>query len=378
MSSDNKKKIIFFPNLDGLRFICFFLVFMVHSFVTEDANILGNFFYRFIKLFLFKGGALGVNMFFVLSGFLITYLLISEKNFTGRVNIKNFYVRRILRIWPLYFFCVFFGFVIFPIFKTMFGEIPNEPAQPFYYFLFVSNFDLMRTGGADSSMLNILWSVSIEEQFYLFWPLIVLFTPKRFLGLVIIGIILFSNLFRIYNYNVSEIEIHTFSAANDLGIGCLAAFLSFKKKDGIINFLKKSKIFYITAHLVFIIFFLLYHQVNLQSFDFIKRVLFSSSFALVIYLQCFSTVKIFALSKSKLMSKLGEYTYGLYCLHMIAILVVIKLANKFYPSYNIFFLFLVIFPLSFILSMSFAKISFKYFESYFLKLKDKFAFITKG
>lgn len=374
----NVKKTIFFPNLDGLRFICFFLVFMVHSFVTDKVEITDTLFYKFIKLFLFKGGSLGVNMFFVLSGFLITYLLISEKNMTGRVNIKNFYIRRILRIWPMYFFCVLFGFIIFPIFKTMFGEVPNETAQPIYYFLFISNFDLMRTGGADSSMLNILWSVSIEEQFYLFWPLIVFFTPKRMLGVIIFGIIIFSNVFRLYNYQINEIEIHTFSAANDLGIGCLTAFLSLCNKVWIADFIKKSKAFYILAHFVFIIFFLSYEQVNLQGWDFVKRVFFSSSFALIIYLQCFSNVKIFALSKSKSISTLGEYTYGLYCLHMIAILVVIKLFAKFYPTYNIYVLFLVIFPISYILSITIAKISFRYFESYFLKLKNKFAVITKG
>src|SRR6187402_557963 len=129
MSEAGIKKRIFFPNLDGLRFICFFFVFMVHSFVTDDVSINNNPVHIFLKQYLFAGGQLGVNMFFVLSGFLITYLLLSEKEISGKINIKNFYIRRVLRIWPLYFFCVFFGFILFPLFKSMFGEVPNETAQ---------------------------------------------------------------------------------------------------------------------------------------------------------------------------------------------------------------------------------------------------------
>ena len=84
-----QKKMIFFPNLDGIRFICFFMVFMVHSLNTDDFIINNNPLHIFVKEFLFASGNLGVNMFFVLSGFLITYLLISEKDLTGKINIKN-------------------------------------------------------------------------------------------------------------------------------------------------------------------------------------------------------------------------------------------------------------------------------------------------
>jgi peptidoglycan/LPS O-acetylase OafA/YrhL len=99
------KQKIFFPNLDGLRFICFLLVYLYHwnlncALAIENTSVRNSF------NFLFGNGNIGVNIFFVLSGFLITFLLIKEKEFSGGVHLKHFYVRRILRIWPLYFLIV--------------------------------------------------------------------------------------------------------------------------------------------------------------------------------------------------------------------------------------------------------------------------------
>src|SRR6187399_3026044 len=109
-------KKIFFPNLDGWRFLAFLGVFYYHSFSTELAHIKDDPTYKFLKGTT-RGGDLGVDFFFVLSGFLIVYLLINEKQLTGKISVKKFYIRRILRIFPLYYFCVFFGFILFPLFK---------------------------------------------------------------------------------------------------------------------------------------------------------------------------------------------------------------------------------------------------------------------
>src|SRR5690606_19427107 len=112
---------------------------------------------------LFGNGNLGVNFFFVLSGFLITYLLLIEMQLRGRINIGSFYIRRALRIWPLFYFCVAFGFIAFPFFKSMLGEIPNESANVVSYLFFLNNFDFIKNP-PDSSVLSVLWSVAIEEQ----------------------------------------------------------------------------------------------------------------------------------------------------------------------------------------------------------------------
>src|SRR5687768_6448678 len=108
--SSAEKPVVFFSNLDGLRFFCFLAVFFFHSFHTDYLYIRDSPTYIFFKSFIFKNGNLGVNFFFVLSGFLITYLLLKEREFYGRINIVSFWKRRILRIWPLFFACLVFGF----------------------------------------------------------------------------------------------------------------------------------------------------------------------------------------------------------------------------------------------------------------------------
>ena len=84
------KKRIYFENLDGLRFLCFLAVFFFHSFHTEYAYIRDSNTYHFVKRNIFGNGSLGVNFFFVLSGFLIIFLLIEEKKLNGQMNLKNF------------------------------------------------------------------------------------------------------------------------------------------------------------------------------------------------------------------------------------------------------------------------------------------------
>jgi peptidoglycan/LPS O-acetylase OafA/YrhL len=165
-------KKVYFENLDGLRFLCFLSVFFFHSFHTDYASIQSSNLYHFIRRDLFGNGNLGVNFFFVLSGFLITYLLIEEKRLNGQIDIKKFWIRRILRIWPLFYFCVVFGFYIFPFLKTAFGQHPNETASIGYYLTFTNNFDFIKKGLPDASILGVLWSVAIEEQFYFVWPIV--------------------------------------------------------------------------------------------------------------------------------------------------------------------------------------------------------------
>src|SRR5688572_12576703 len=149
IADKSSKPRVFFPNLDGLRFVCFFMVFLFHisKSVTEHYlahNVEVPTFFKIFSL-LFQNGNLGVNFFFVLSGFLITFLLIKEKEYTGRIHVGNFYVRRLLRIWPLFYLCVFIGFVIFPMVSHLLGMSGTEQARPLYYVLFINNFDVIET-----------------------------------------------------------------------------------------------------------------------------------------------------------------------------------------------------------------------------------------
>jgi peptidoglycan/LPS O-acetylase OafA/YrhL len=106
---------IFFPNLDGLRFIAFMAVFIQHSnsIWIAKTNFYSHIWLRVVKMFFFAATD-GVSFFFVLSGFLITYLIINEKGKTGKINSLYFYIRRSLRIWPLYYLLVLLEFTVLP------------------------------------------------------------------------------------------------------------------------------------------------------------------------------------------------------------------------------------------------------------------------
>ena len=173
------------PELDGLRFYAFLGVFALHTLPSEKG------FYSRLHLpipwlwaaFAKSGGA-GVDLFFALSAFLITSLLLKERQETGRISLRRFYVRRILRIWPLYFLMIALGIVLS-------HSIADQDLPWYYvagYLLFVGNW-VHAIFGAPNSVCSPLWTVSIEEQFYLIWPALMRMLTQR--GMIIFGIFTF-------------------------------------------------------------------------------------------------------------------------------------------------------------------------------------------
>src|SRR5688572_13303181 len=218
------KKQLYFENLDGLRFLCFLSVFFVHCFNTEIPELKSAPLLYFVKKDLFGNGILGVNFFFVLSGFLITFLLIEEKKLNGQIHLRKFWIRRILRIWPLFYFCVFFGFVIFPWLKQAFGQVPLSNGNIWAYLTFTNNFDYLKAL-PDSSVLSVLWSVAIEEQFYLVWPIVLYVFPLKKLWIPFGLIIIASLVFRALHDTRIMLEHHTLSCIGDMTVGAIGAWL---------------------------------------------------------------------------------------------------------------------------------------------------------
>jgi peptidoglycan/LPS O-acetylase OafA/YrhL len=162
------------PELDGLRFMAFLLVFCSHSFYS----LTGGSWVRSSLRCLTAGGGFGVDLFFILSAYLITELFRREKQSTGTIDVRAFYVRRILRIWPLYF-----GYVAFWFLVRKFVPPPEVfPASALVAFLSLSGnwyMAAVQTTSPFHSPVGPLWSVSVEEQFYLIWPLLVRVATKK-------------------------------------------------------------------------------------------------------------------------------------------------------------------------------------------------------
>ncbi len=163
---------VFFPNLNGLRFVAASLVMIGH---TQDWKS----FYGLNSVasvpFFSKIGSLGVTLFFVLSGFLITYLLLAEKSTYGTINIKKFYLRRVLRIWPLYYLILIIG--LFILSKVAFFVLPGAPKslQEHYHLqilLFLILPNISQVAFTFVPYVAQTWSIGVEEQFYFIWPII--------------------------------------------------------------------------------------------------------------------------------------------------------------------------------------------------------------
>lgn len=376
---ENKKK-IFFPNLDGWRFIAFLAVFYHHSYSTKFEYILENPTYKLIRGTT-KNGNLGVDFFFVLSGFLIIYLLISEKNLTGKIDVRNFYIRRILRIFPLYYFCVFFGFVIFPFIKSLLGVIPDENANPLYYLFFLSNIDIINNYAIpDASILGILWSVSVEEQFYLTIPFILLVVPVKFYKWIFTLVIVVSWIFRAnYFDNEYVMTFHTITFAGNLAIGGLIAYYS-ATNEKFVKFFEDLnpyiiKLLYLAVILIFFFRYQIFFSPVLRIFD---TSIIAILFAVILLEQNFSKNSFFKMKNNRIFSRLGKYTYGLYCLHMIAILIVLQITSKLHINTELWQIVLIETPLNLALAIVIAYISYQFYEKPFLKLKNKFSVITKN
>ncbi|MFT6685170.1 MAG: peptidoglycan/LPS O-acetylase OafA/YrhL [Bacteroidia bacterium] len=378
--SISKKKRIYFENLDGLRFLCFLSVFFFHSFHTEYEAISGSAIYHFFKVDIFGNGNIGVNFFFVLSGFLITFLLIEEKKLNGQINLKKFWIRRMLRIWPLFYFCVLFGFYIFPILKTMFGQVPNETANIGYYLLFLNNFDFINNGIPDSSMLGLLWSVAIEEQFYLVWPIILFLLPIKRYWMAFVAIIGVSLVFRAFNDVGILHEHHTLSCIGDMAIGAFGAWLV-NQFDSIREYFENLNKGWILSF--YALFWLIFFFRDEFMYDFYVIRIFERSFLAIVILliileQNYSKKSFFKMSRLVTISKLGVISYGLYCLHKLGILITINLTKIVGLNYEIWHVMVLETALALLITIVISKVSYRFYESPFLKLKDKYAFITKN
>lgn len=379
-----KKEKLYFENLDSIRFIAAAMVFIGHSMSNsyKYLNIDGTFLEKILNII--SNGGIGVSVFFVLSGFLITFLLISEFHATGKIQVRDFYMRRVLRIWPLYFAVITFSFLIYPAFKSMFYVNNPRASDILYHLTFLSNFDVLRIEkfyhGEDAMSQNITWSVSIEEQFYLIWPLLFAFFSTRFWICLISAIILGSLIFRIFNYQDEYIlYFHSFSVMVDLGIGGFFACL-IKNSEKIKLFFEKTST---RSHLLFFcipICLLLWNDI-LFDFEYgiaVSRIFLATSFAFIISAQALTkSNSALNLKRLSFADKWGKYTYGIYLLHPIAILLVSIGRKSMHISDDSFISIFVAAIISFVLTLVISKLSYKYFESKFLRYKNKFEVVSK-
>ncbi len=221
------------PALDGIRALAILMVLCIHFAGPDvDRGLRSGPFYERIYSVIMRAGASGVDLFFVLSGFLITRILLQTKGSPRAV--ANFYVRRVLRIFPLYYVALLLAFIVVP--AVMGTPSPGQQAvgkYQWWLWAYLGNFASWLTGvnwDAGPLRLNHFWSLAVEEHFYLLWPLLVTVCSRRRLAQVAVGFIVLAVGLKLWfvahGLDVAAYEL-TPCRLDGLAIGGLLAIASF-------------------------------------------------------------------------------------------------------------------------------------------------------
>jgi peptidoglycan/LPS O-acetylase OafA/YrhL len=371
MLSPQKSK-YYFPNLDASRFWAFIPVYLTHCFYSSNSTIINSNFYVFVQHHL-KLGLLGLDYFFVLSGFLITWIIIEEQKQTKNFSLKNFYVRRGLRIFPLYFLMVCIGFFIQFISKIYFDSFINTLPNFFYFLSFTLNFYIIENGKEFLFFLVFFWSVSVEEQFYIFWSLCLKYLSNYLKGFAL-TMILVSISFRIYFLdNDNQLVFNTLSSIANFGCGALLAFYCFhfpSIRESVSNITKKT---ILLVYVLFAICFIFYNQIFCYTLTVVlERFIFSIFFCFIIAEQVYCKNSFFKLGNNKFFDFFGKLSFGLYCYHGLIITLYIKIMGNSYLLSNKLWVLFVAPTIIFIATLLASLASFNLFEKKILKLKKRF------
>jgi peptidoglycan/LPS O-acetylase OafA/YrhL len=312
----------------------------------------------------------GVTIFFALSGFLITYLLLLEKEKFATINIKAFYIRRILRIWPLYYF-----YLIVCVFVMVYFHLADLPGPLGFYIFLSANIPFIT--GTALPLIGHYWSLGVEEQFYLFWPWVVGKSSRIirvlliFIGVFILLKIGFAALYR-YTGIIWPYTIMSVCRFECMAIGALGAVFSF---TGDIRFRKIvfHPVSEIIAWLVIVLLFLeSFHISSAIDNDIIAAI----SVVLIMNVS-FNNKKIVGLDNA-VFNFLGKISYGIYVYHPLVIFFAIRMFKKLSIGLTDFQTYVTVISFILLLTISVAWTSYEFFEKKFLRRKEKYAAIPSS
>lgn len=352
---------IYFNGLNGIRAIAALIVVILHT-----GQYLDLFGLKVSEQYKWFWHSYAVTLFFVLSGFLITYLLLEEKKQTGTVSLKEFYVRRILRIWPLYYLIIIITLLLC-FFLPSLGLPKISTVALSLYALLLANVAFV----VDDTInpLKPLWSIGVEEQFYAIWPILIMKSSNIYRTLVVVVVIylVVKAVCTIYG-GISVLSLVTETRIDCMAIGGLGAVILREKKDLLPIIYSKM-----TQSICWGIFLFstVFRPIHIKSS--IDHELYSLLFMVIILNVSSNKASIVNLEKP-LFDFLGRISYGLYVYHMLVILVLKALIKPIglpdsWESYLLVYL-----SVTFI-TIFISYISYQFYELPFLKLKKRFSVV---
>lgn len=364
---------VYFPNLNGLRFIaaCFVIINHVEQlkpfFKIGEGSLPVQF--RII-------GKLGVMLFFVLSGFLITYLLLSEERNSRTIHTGKFYIRRFLRIAPLYALIIII--VFFVLHNATFWTIPNmrNPMEDSFYTILALH--LVFFPNLSTAIYGFIpyiapaWSIGTEEQSYLLWPLLLRRFKKNRIRLML-GIIIFYLSIKIFfwlpfitiPYEETIAKFWNHFNIDSIAIGGFLAVLLFQKHK-LLKLIINLKVFYLVTILTV---GMIVMGITIPFFHFfVYSVLFG-----IIIINLAANPYLKKVLEGSVINYLGRISYGIYMYHFIILIPVLVLVSTYNLGSN-----WIIYPLVLVITIGISSISYHYFEAIFLRIKTKYTVVKSG
>ena len=371
----------YLPELDTLRFFAFLSVFVGHVGLIYELPIILQFIgsRQLSRTLVFMGGY-GVDLFFALSAYLLTRLFLRERTATGGIDVRSFYVRRILRIWPLYFFFVAL-IACLGFFSPRFFAV--EPAYLLSLVMFVANFFPMMAGPFPARGLSILWSVSVEEQFYLLWPQVIRrATTMRAARLCALAMFTASTLAlgvpRISGHQMPDVSGNTFFRLHSFAVGILIGTIP---HSGLARMRLASRLLLTAGGLTLWFLAAQYSEIPFPK-SALQMMLGYPAIALgagAFLLAALGTSAAHPrVAANRALVYLGRISYGLYVYHVFAMYLALLFIHFWLQSVATRWpgLVLPIFAsLSGALTVWFAMVSYQWLESPFLRLKDRFTLV---
>jgi len=316
MSNQNLNS-TYITQLDTLRAIAVILVLISHWISP----------YRLINYF--PNGMMGVNLFFVLSGFLITGILINTKKSSESSNqskfiaIKNFFIRRALRIFPIYFILIIILYFI---------RIELIYQNPLSFFTYTQNF-LFHSFTSWPNHISHLWTLAVEEQFYLIWPFIILFTPQKYFIKIMIALILFGLTAHLtldillYTNKLNSVLLPSTLYSFGLG-GLLSALYT---ENSLVLKTRNSKYILLATLCLYLLYIL--NIINFYS-EIFERFLFSILSFYIIHFAYNMKGVLLDIFNNRITTYLGKISYGIYLFHPIMYLIYVRL-HLIFKKHNI-------------------------------------------
>jgi peptidoglycan/LPS O-acetylase OafA/YrhL len=354
------------PELDVIRFVAFLLVFVHHTAPRQGLIPYLGPQLSWVATSLAKACGFGLCLFFVLSAYLITELLLREKSANGSVEIKAFYIRRALRIWPLYFLGLTIG-IAFALLRHQHEVLARYAA---YAVLAGNVYCAAHIATAGKSPMEILWSISIEEQFYLFWPWIAAARARRLLMTAAVSLLAVSALALIYIARTgASTDAAWFNSFVQFGMFGAGAMLSLKLRGSAprLKMVSRAAIAFGAAALWFVSSAVFHIKAPGPAPSAINLIAGYAAVAMGCVMLLWSVVGVSAKTVPRALIYLGKISFGLYVFHELGMNMAWSLLHKIrFPQPGAVAAFLGL-----AITIAFASLSYNFYEKPFLKLKKR-------